>query len=266
MSELSTWQQRWAAQLPAGAERRSGQVLALSVRPGRVAAQVQGGAAAPYHVELLVDVLDDAAWQRAVDALADQARHRAALHAGRLSDELLDDLAAVDADLVAVHRLDARCPCRAGVPLCRHGAAVWHALGQRIAEDPFALMELRGRGRQQVLAALSAARRGDHAGEDEATPVADLDADRWRARPTTPERWSGGPAASAPAMEAGSLRLLGDPPGWRGPADAVATFGRMIAAGASRAIAIRDGELIDAEPRGPEPEDASPPDSEADVG
>lgn len=260
MREDASWRARWAAQLPTGAEPRSGQVLTLSVRPGRVAAQVQGGAAVPYHVELLVDVLDDAAWQRAVEALAGQARHRAALHAGQLSTELLDDLAGVDADLVEVHRLDARCPCRAGVPLCRHAVAVWHALGARMAEDPFALTELRGRGRQQLLAALSAARRRDDDGQGAAVPLAELDPAGWRVRPDSAGQWPAGPRGAGRAMEAGSLRLLGDPPGWRGPKDAVGTFAPMIAAGAERAAAIAEAEGTGA--RADEPAD----DSRADAG
>jgi uncharacterized Zn finger protein len=245
MGEREAWRERWAAQLPARAAPRSGQVLALATRPGRVTAQVQGGAASPYHVELLVDQLDDAAWQRAVEVIAGQARHRAALHAGRLPDDLARDLAAAGADLVAVERLDPRCPCQPDVPLCRHATAVWLALGERAAADPFALTTLRGRGRQQLLAALAAARRrgGEH--ESAAVAVSDLDASRWRAGdgigelPPAPRVSSA--AEAGPALEAGSLRLLGDPPGWRGPADAVTTFAPMIAAGAQRAAAMASG-------------------------
>lgn len=246
MSHREAWRERWAAQLPDGAESRSGQVLALATRPGRVTAQVQGGAASPYHAELLVDQLDEAAWQRAVEVMAGQARHRAALHAGRLPDDLVADLAAADADLVAVERLDPRCPCQARVPLCRHATAVWLALGERAAADPFALTTLRGRGRQQLLAALAAARRrgGEH--ESHAVPVAGLDASRWRAGDGSTSELAPAPPAGATveagsALEAGSLRLLGDPPGWRGPSDAVTTFAPMIAAGARRAAAVAAG-------------------------
>lgn len=244
MAEATTpaWRQRWAAQLPEGAERRSGQVLALSTRPGRITAQVQGGAAAPYHVEVLIDQLDEAAWQRAVEVIAGQARHRAALHAGRLPDDLVDDLAAADADLVAVERLDPRCPCRAKVPLCRHATAVWLSLGARATVDPFALTALRGRGRQQLLAALSVARRRDGDRPDDAVPVADFGADPVAWRSGDPDLWSAAPSPKAgQTLEAGSLRLLGDPPGWRGPADAATTFGPMVAAGAQRAALVRTG-------------------------
>lgn len=236
------WRQRWAAQLPDGAERRSGQVLALTTRPGRITAQVQGGAAAPYHVELLVDQLDEGAWQRAVEVIAGQARHRAALHAGRLPDDLVDDLAAADADLVAVGRLDPRCPCRAEVSLCRHATAVWLSLGARATVDPFALTALRGRGRQQLLAALAVARRRGGDRPDDAVPVADLSPDPVAWHNGDPDLWSAAPAPKAgQTLEAGSLRLLGDPPGWRGPADAAATFGPMVAAGAQRAAEVRAG-------------------------
>lgn len=270
MSEPEAWRQRWSAQLPEGAEPRSGQVLALSVRRGRVVAQVQGGAAAPYHVELLVDVLDEHAWQRATETIAGQARHRAALHAGRLPDELVDDLAAADADLIDVGRVDPRCPCRAEVALCRHANAVWQALARQAASDPFTLTELRGRGRQQLLAALAAARRrgGDH--EQDAVAVADLDPSRWRRGDAAALGADPPGLVSGPTVELGSLRLLGDPPGWRGPADAADTFGPMIAAGAQRAVAVGGGadllhgpdpdETASSEPRDPE---AGPADGDA---
>jgi hypothetical protein len=247
MSDQERWRHRWVAQLPDSAERRSGQVLALSVRPGRIVAQVQGGAAAPYHVELLVDVLDETAWQRATEVIAGQARHRAALHAGRLPDELVDDLAAVEADLISLDRVDPRCPCRADVALCRHATAVWLAIAQRASGDPFTLTELRGRGRQQLLAALAAARRRDDEQQQDAIAVADLDPGAWR-RGDTGQLWAGAPPLVAGASaELGSLRLLGDPPGWRGPAGAADTFAPMIAAGAQRAAAVGAGaELLEA--------------------
>lgn len=231
------WHERWLGQVPAAAVgQRSGQVISLSVRAGHVAAQVQGGAAAPYHVEILVDVLDDEAWQRAVGTIAAQARHRAALQAGRLTDETVADLAAVGADPIAVDRIDARCPCGDTRQPCRHAGAVWAEVGARAAHDPFELLHLRGRGPQQLRGALIAARRRSGIDGDEAS-LDDLDPHSWHRSAedlpaTVPE-----PAARS----AGPLRLLGDPPGWKGPADAATTFSPLLESGAERALALWRG-------------------------
>src|SRR5690606_32219276 len=55
-------------------------------------------------------------------------------------------------------RLVFRCPCASGRPMCRHGAALAHALAAALDSDPTVLLELRGQP------------RAASAGEDEEAP------------------------------------------------------------------------------------------------
>ena len=49
---------------------RSGQVLNLDIKPGRVDARVQGSAPAPYKVKIEIKPLSEKEWKRVADAMA----------------------------------------------------------------------------------------------------------------------------------------------------------------------------------------------------
>src|SRR5215467_1707040 len=63
---------------------RSGQVVSLTVDPGRVRAQVQGSRPQPYRVVITLPIFDDTQWRRLTSALAAEAGYAAALLAGRM--------------------------------------------------------------------------------------------------------------------------------------------------------------------------------------
>lgn len=56
-----------------------GLVDAITVTPGRVTAYVHGSRARPYRTEIRLRVLDDDAWERLLDAVAERPDHIAAL-------------------------------------------------------------------------------------------------------------------------------------------------------------------------------------------
>ena len=241
---MERWRERLLAGLsPAQArpDKRAGHVRGLGVRAGRASGSVQGAGASPYFVEVLAPELDDAQWQRAADVIAGQARFLAAIHAGRLTDELVDALAEVDADPASVTALDPRCPCGGPQP-CRHVAALWQAVAQEAAGDAFVLLRLRGRGRQQLLADLGRRRRAD---ADDHEPAGALTGDAWWQPAGEPvAREVVAPVADGPALETDDpealpLALLGDPEGWKGPADAVTTLAPLVQGAARRAQALR---------------------------
>ena len=241
---MERWRERLLAALaPAEArpDKRASHVRGLTVRAGRASGSVQGAGASPYFVELLVDTLTDAQWQQAVDLIAGQARFLAAVHAGRLTDELADALQAAGADPAAVTTLDPRCPCGGPQP-CRHVGALWQAVAEEAAGNAFTLLRLRGRGRQQLLADLGRRRRADRPDHE---PAHDLAPESWWEPAEPPvEREALAPVADAPALEGedpGSLplALLGDPEGWKGPADAATTFAPLVRGAATRAEGLR---------------------------
>jgi uncharacterized Zn finger protein len=135
---------------------RAGQVLDFELSQGKVTARVQGSRVRPYQVRLGVLPLTTAQWRRVQDRLAGQALFRAKLLAGEMPheiEEVFDDCGTPLFPRVAAD-LDMRCSCPDwGVP-CKHLAAVCYVLAEEFDRDPFGLLAWRGRGREELLAAL----------------------------------------------------------------------------------------------------------------
>jgi uncharacterized Zn finger protein len=135
---------------------RRGQVIEFSLAPGQVTARVQGSRPQPYRVSISVRPLAAAQWQEVESRLAGQALFRARLLAGDMPAEIeqvFDDCGTPlfprsAGDL----RMDCNCPDW-GVP-CKHVAAVCYVLAEAFDADPFAMLAWRGKGRDELLAAL----------------------------------------------------------------------------------------------------------------
>lgn len=209
---------------------RSGRVTDVRVRTGQISAKVQGSRATPLTVTLRLAPMENAQWQRALEALAGQLRHTARLLAGQVPEGLEAELEARNVPLFG-GTVTAECSC--GRPACEHIAAVWLAGAERIAVDPFELLRLRGRGRERLLAETAAVRSSGGAptpqpGVDPAT----LDAQRWTRTSTDPLSVELG-LEPEPRTPAGPLRLLGDPPGWAGGVGAGDLFAPLVIRGAA---------------------------------
>lgn len=136
---------------------RKGQVLTLTVRPGVVSATVQGSRPRPYQVTIGFAVLPDAAWQAVEAVLAAQALYRAQLLAGELPAELEGLFAEAGAPLFprSARELSMRCTCPDAAVPCKHIAATFYLLAERLDDDPFELLLWRGRSRPDLLADLA---------------------------------------------------------------------------------------------------------------
>lgn len=139
---------------------RRGTVDALEITPGLVRADVQGSRAQPYQVTVRVRELDTAEWDRVLDAVAAELGHTAALLDGELPPEVADDVAATGLDLLpGAGEIQPRCSCPDWADPCKHAAAVCYLVADALDADPFALLRLRGRDRDEVLAGLRVRRR-----------------------------------------------------------------------------------------------------------
>ena len=139
---------------------RGGTVGELAIGPGEVRAAVQGRRARPYQVRVRVRVLDAGEWDRVLDAIAAQIGHAAALLDGELPPEVADDVRGAGTDLLpGPGELQPRCSCPDWADPCKHAAAVCYLVAGALDADPFSLLLLRGRRREEVLAALRARRR-----------------------------------------------------------------------------------------------------------
>lgn len=228
---LTWWGQRWIAalealgavyanRLPRGrAYARAGRVVDVTVGAGTVTARVQGSRARPYRVTLRLPPFDDAVWEHAVEALAGELRHAAALLDGRMPEDVDDILGSCGVSLFPRPReLSATCSCPDSANPCKHVAAVHYVLAQTFDADPFLLPTLRGRDRDALLAALRAARAGD--GSRAPEPTADTDAPVPLARMDARDLLTARAPLAAVALRPRPperpgvvLRRLGPPPG-----------------------------------------------------
>jgi uncharacterized Zn finger protein len=134
----------------------SGQVGTITISPGRIAATVY----APedtYESVVRVDELSDDDWQRFREQVASRAGHIAALLDGEMPHDLVE--AAADAGvalLPGIGDLDPSCSCDAWELPCQHAAALCYQVAWLLDADPFVLLLLRGRTREDLLEELQA--------------------------------------------------------------------------------------------------------------
>lgn len=170
-----------------------GQVDAITVTPGRVVAYVHGSRPRPYRTEIRLRTLGDDGWERFLDAAAARPDHIAAL----LDKDVPHALAAVVDLLPAPGDLIPDCSCPDDGFPCKHAAALCYQASRLLDEDPFVLFLMRGRGEQEILAALT--RRNAARSAAEATSAAP-------AMPTLPAR-----SALPPRTGGRALPPLPDP-------------------------------------------------------
>ena len=135
---------------------RSGQVLSLDIGTGHVIAQVQGSRVKPYKVTLTVDPLTKPQWRAVERALAARAVFRARLLAGEMPAEIEEIFAACGTPLFprSARDLAMSCTCPDWEIPCKHLAAVCYVLAEAFDVDPFGMLAWRGKGREDLLAAL----------------------------------------------------------------------------------------------------------------
>ncbi len=135
---------------------RAGQVLDFALSQGKVTARVQGSRVRPYQVRIGVLPLTTAQWRRVLQKLASQALFRAKLLAGEMPHEIEEVFGECGTPLFprSAADLDMHCSCPDwGVP-CKHLAAVCYVLAEEFDRDPFGMLAWRGKGRDELLAAL----------------------------------------------------------------------------------------------------------------
>ena len=206
---------------------RRGQVLGFELSHGRVTAQVQGSRPAPYQVRIGVLPLTTAQWRRVEEALGGQALFRAKLLAGEMPPEIEEVFAACGTPLFprSARDLDLFCSCPDWEVPCKHLAAVCYVLAERFDEDPFAMLAWRGRGREELLAAL----RRRPAGDGRGAACAGRAAGRGRAVCAGRPARGGRPAAGGRAVRPGGHGLLAG--GQRPGVAAGPVHGRVLVTG-----------------------------------
>jgi len=205
---------------------RRGQVIGFEISCGYVTAQVQGSRPKPYTARIQVTPLTTPQWRKVEQALAAQALFRAKLLAGEMPPEIEEVFAGCGTPLFprSARDLDMSCSCPDwGVP-CKHLAAVCYVLAEAFDLDPFGILAWRGRGRDDLLAALRLTGLQD---DEPARPLIDV-TDRPLAECVT-DFWS-------PGMSAQRLRAL--------PPAPVAAPDLLLRTFEPPRVRVRDTDLI----------------------
>ena len=162
----SWWAQRWirllerfgwSARLNRGRSyARHGNVLDIDVQPGLVRAKVQGSRKQPYRVEIGLKPLSHSDWDKVFSLLRKKAIYAARLLSGEMPRDIEEIFKAAGVPLFprSGEDLVMSCTCPDWASPCKHVAAAYYVLGSEFDRDPFLLFELRGKSRDQVMAAL----------------------------------------------------------------------------------------------------------------
>lgn len=195
---------------------RAGQVLSLEVTSGNLSAQVQGSRRTPYQVSLETTPPTQQQWERIDQVLTSRVGLVAHLMAGEVPPELEDAFTSAAVPLFphAWKDLSSYCSCPDFANPCKHIAAVLYIFADRLDEDPWLLLQWRGRSREETLAAVGIGGAGD--ASDQLPPW-------WPLRPGDPLPERAGmvaPAVAAPPDPADAvLARLDDVPlqAWKAP-------------------------------------------------
>ena len=178
----------WSARLNRGrAYARHGNVLDLDIQPGLVRAKVQGSRKQPYRVEIGMKPLSKADWSKVFAQLRKKAIYAARLLSGEMPRDIEEVFKAAEVSLFPKSGEDLlmSCTCPDWAKPCKHVAAVYYVLGSEFDRDPFLLFELRGRSRDQIMAALRGQRPerlpGTKPPRISSEPLEDHIADFWEA-------------------------------------------------------------------------------------
>ncbi|SDM41855.1 Uncharacterized conserved protein, contains Zn finger domain [Streptomyces sp. cf386] len=156
------WGQAWlkaleetaldSEQLKAGRRlARAGAVGAVSVRPGRITAVVQGRDRTAHRADVLLEELSSEQWDRFLDMTVERAGHVAALLDREMPPHLVEDAAATGIELLpGMGDLEPECGCGAW-DHCGHTAALCYQVARLLDQDPFVLLLMRGRGERDLL-------------------------------------------------------------------------------------------------------------------
>jgi hypothetical protein len=177
---------------------------------------VAGSRATPYRVTVRVRTFDDAGWDRLLDAVAARAAHTAALLDGELTPDVVADAQQAGVELLpGPGDLQPRCSCPDWADPCKHSAAVCYLMADRLDEDPFELLHVRGRTRDAVLDGLRRRRAGGGAARP--ATVAAAAPDTPPADPGVPARevWTRARTGALPGVPPARRAALPDVPAAR---------------------------------------------------
>jgi len=131
----------------------------MSINPGQIFATVQGTAPTPYRVKINFETISEEGWEVILDNLANKTINLVELLDGLLPEDIITIFNENNYSLFpdAEKGLDATCSCPDTAIPCKHIAAVILYIARVLDYNPFLLLELRGKSKNDIFNNLSLA-------------------------------------------------------------------------------------------------------------
>ena len=160
----------WESRLSRGARyARVGQVMKINMDKGKVDAYVQGSRSKPYHVKIGFPVIPEDQWKNIFKMLEEHKEVVSELLTGNVPLDLEDLLEKINTSLFIKNPddIDMSCTCPDYAVPCKHIAAVFYILAENFDTDPFLMLLLRGKDKQEIMSAVSDTNESDNAEKPE---------------------------------------------------------------------------------------------------
>ena len=129
----------------------------LSINPGQIFATVQGTAPTPYRVKINFETISENDWKIILEKLANKTINLVELLDGLLPEDIISIFGESNYSLFpdAEKGLNATCSCPDAAIPCKHIAAVILYIARVLDYNPFLLLELRGKSKNDIFSNLS---------------------------------------------------------------------------------------------------------------
>ena len=123
---------------------RSGAVLDLQIKKGKITARVQGSRKTPYKIEIRISPLQEERCQEVIDKCTRRIENLETLIQGNFPEELKDIFLGKDGLFPTPREISFNCSCPDWALMCKHVSAALYGVGVRLDENPLLFFELRG--------------------------------------------------------------------------------------------------------------------------
>ena len=151
----SWWGQAWCGNLEQYADFESrlergkryvktGTVVNLKIKKGKVEARVQGRRKTPYKVDIRISPLSEEKCADIIEKCGRRIQNMEGLINGEFPEDLQELFVGGNGLFPAPKEISFQCSCPDWALMCKHVAAAMYGIGVRLDENPFYFFELRG--------------------------------------------------------------------------------------------------------------------------
>jgi uncharacterized Zn finger protein len=123
---------------------RSGAVVDLQIKTGKITARVSGSRKTPYKVEIRISPLSQERCDEIIERCGTRIDSLESLVSGKFPEALKDVFLAEGGLFPTPREIGFNCSCPDWAMMCKHVAAALYGVGARLDEDPLLFFTLRG--------------------------------------------------------------------------------------------------------------------------